>query len=166
MKSLIISLLLLLGATNAWADAISVENAYVRHMPPGQKVTGAFMTLKNGSDQDRAAISASSDVAETVELHTHIHDKGVMKMRQVEKIEVAAGAETVLEPGGYHVMLIGLRQSLELGQKVSITLNFDDGSSVPVEAEVKSIMGGMKMDKKSSEHGGKAAEHGGKAMNQ
>ena len=93
-------------------------------------------------------------------------NQGVMKMRQVEKIEVPAGSETVLEPGGYHVMLIGLKQSLELGQKVAITVNFDDGSSVPVEAEVKTVMGGMKMDKKPMEHGGKAMEHGGKAMTQ
>ena len=156
MKSLLISVFLLLGASGAWADAITVENAYVRQMPPGQKVTGAFMTLKNGSDQDRAAVSASSDVAESVELHTHVHDQGVMKMRQVEKIEVPAGSETVLEPGGYHVMRIGLTQPLELGQTVVITVNFDDGTSVPAEAEVKSVMGGMKMGKKPMEHGGKA----------
>ncbi len=156
----------MLGATSAWAGALTVDNAYVREMPPGQKVTGAFMTLKNGSDQDRAAVSASSDVAESVELHTHVHDQGVMKMRQVEKIGVPAGSETVLEPGGYHVMLIGLKQSLELGQTVIITVNFDDGTSVPVEAEVKTVMGGMNMGKKPSEHGGKAMEHGGKAMSQ
>ena len=165
MKTLITALIFLFSAS-AWADAVTVENAYVRHMPPGQKVTGAFMTLKNGSDQDRAAVSASSDVAETVELHTHLHEDGVMKMRQVEKIEVPAGSATVLEPGGYHVMLIGLKQSLEMGQMVGITLNFDDGSTVAVEAEVKSVMGGMKMGKKPMEHGGKAMEHAGQKMTQ
>lgn len=144
MKALITASILLFSS-NLWAASIIVEDSYVRHMPPTQTVTGAFMVFKNTTGSDLAVVSAESDVADKVELHTHLHEDGVMKMRQVDKIEVPAGGATVLEPGGLHVMLIGLKQPLELGQMVEIKLNIDDGSSTQIEAEVKSVMGGMKM---------------------
>ena len=144
MKALIAASLLMLSS-NLWAASIAVEGAYVRHMPPTQSVTGAFMVFKNTTDSDRAVISAQSDVADKVELHTHLHEGGVMKMREVDKIDIPAGAETVLEPGGLHIMLIGLKQPLDLGQVVDIELMLDDGSSVQVQAEVKTVMGGMNM---------------------
>ncbi len=151
MKTLIAVSLILLNSS-VWAASVNVEGAYVRHMPPTQSVTGAFMTFRNTTDADREIVSAESDVAERVELHTHLHDNGVMKMRQVEKIEVPARGETVLAPGGFHVMLIGLKQPLELGQMVDIKFNFDDGSSEQIQAEVKSVMGGMKMSGGNMDH--------------
>ena len=79
-----------------------------------------------------------------------------MKMRQVDQIDVPAGGETVLEPGGFHVMLIGLKQPLKPGQMVDIKFYIDDGSSTQVQAEVKTIMSGMKMkggmDHKKMDH--------------
>jgi len=144
MKTLLTATLLLLS-TNLWAASIIVEDAYVRHMPPTQSVTGAFMVFKNTSDVDRAVVSAESDVAGTVELHAHLHENGVMKMRQVDKIDVPAGGETILKPGGLHVMLIDLKQPLDLGQMVEIKFILDDGSSTQVQAEVQSVMKGMKM---------------------
>jgi len=144
MRKLIIAALVVFSSS-VWAGSVEVKDAYVRHMPPTQTVTGAFMTLVNTTDSDRAAVSASSDVAETVELHTHIKDGGVMRMRQVEKIDIPAGGSTELKPGGFHVMLIDLKKPLELGQMVDISLTFDDGSSTAFQAEVKTVMGGMKM---------------------
>jgi len=155
MKALLTASLLLLSS-NLWAASIAVEDAYVRSMPPTQTVTGAFMVFKNTTDSDRAVVSAESDVSDKAELHTHLHEDGVMKMRQVDKIDVPAGGETVLEPGGFHVMLIGLKQPLKLGQMVDIKFNIDDGSSVQIQAEVKTVMGGMKMkgdmDHKKMDH--------------
>ena len=148
MKRLILATFVMLASGmwgSVWAGSVEIKDAYVRHMPPTQSVTGAFMMLVNTSDADRAAVSAQSSVAGTVELHTHIHDGGVMRMRQVDKIEVPAGGMTELKPGGFHVMLIDLKGPLELGQMVDIKFNFDDGSSAEIEAEVKSVMGGMKM---------------------
>lgn len=151
MKRFILAVLVVLSS-GAWAgshgqqESVAVKDAYVRHMPPTQTVTGAFMMLVNPTDSDRAAVSAESSVAGSVELHTHIHDSGVMRMRQVEKIDVPARGMTELKPGGFHIMLIDLKAPLESGQMVDIKLNFDDGSSVEIDAEVKSVMGGMKMD--------------------
>jgi copper(I)-binding protein len=151
MKIIITAFLILLSS-NLWAASVSIEGAYVRHMPPTQTVSGAFMTFKNSTDKDRAVVSVESDIAERVELHAHLHENGVMKMRQVEKIEIPAGGETALAPGGFHVMLIGLKQPLELGQMVAIKFNFDDGSSEQIQAEVKSIMDGMKLNDGDMNH--------------
>lgn len=117
--------------------AVTAENPYVRLVPPGVKTSAAFLTLKNGSDSPRKLVKAASPVAATVELHTHIHDNGVMRMRPVADIEVPAKGSTVLQPGGLHIMLIDLQQALQEDAKVPLTLSFDDGSTVQVEAPVR-----------------------------
>ena len=144
---------------NAVAAGVVAEEAYIRLLPPTQKVTGAFMVLKNHSAENRAVVSAQSDVSASMELHTHVHDNGVMRMRQVEKIDVPAQGEAVLKPGGLHMMLIGLKQPLTLGQIVDIKLSFDDGSSDVIQAEVKKILSGMSGMKKKMQHQ-KTMDHG------
>ena len=144
LKYLMMAIALSLGSAAA-ADAINVIDPYVRAMPPGQKVTGAFMTLQNNSDSDRALVRAASDAAQTVELHEHLHKDGMMQMREVEKIDIAKGATTQLKPGGLHVMLIGLTRPLQVDDIVTIKLVFDDGSEQSVEAPVKHILSGMGM---------------------
>ena len=154
MKKLLLALSIsLIGMGSAWA-APSAEGAYVRAMPPGQKVTGAFMVLQNPDSSDRALIKAESDAADVVELHEHINEDGVMKMRPVKQIDIKANAKTDLKPGGYHVMLIGLKKPLNIGDKVGIQLHFDDGSQQDVEAPVKKIEMAMKGGHKGHKMGG------------
>jgi copper(I)-binding protein len=123
------------------ARSIAVEGAYVRAVPPGQPNSAAFLTLSNGDDADHALVAGRSDAAQTVELHTHIVDEGVMRMRRIERIDVPAGREQVLEPGGLHIMLIGLERQLQAGDEVSLTLEFEDGSSIELQAPVRPIEG-------------------------
>lgn len=118
------------------ADAVTVVQPYVRLAPPNAPATGAFMVLKNGSDKEVRLVKAESAVAKSVELHNHINDGGVMKMRQVHAIAIKAKGETALEPGSYHVMLLGMKAALKEGDKVAITLGFEDGSSKQVDAVV------------------------------
>ena len=127
------------------ADTIMVMDPSVRAVPPGQDQTAAYLTLHNQDKQDHALVKAASPAAKVVELHTVIHENGVMKMRPVEKMEVKAGTRTELKPGGLHIMLIGLKAALKEGDKVSLTLGFEDGSHKAIEAVVKPIMPGMKM---------------------
>lgn len=144
---------MLLGGI-AQAD-VTVENAYVRAMPPGQKVTGAFMLLTNTDNEERLLLNAESDVAKTVELHTHINENGLMKMRPVEHIAISAGNSTELKPGSYHVMLIGLNRILKPGDEVELLLTFDDKSSQTIMAPVKKIemtMGNMKHGEHKKDH--------------
>lgn len=125
------------------ADGIQVVDPYVRAMPPGAKVTAAFMTLRNGG-ADTKLVKAESKAAKNVELHNHVDNDGVMEMRQVPAIELKANTETALQPGGLHIMMIGPTAALKEGDTVSLTLRFADGSSKTVEAPVK-MPGAMPM---------------------
>jgi periplasmic copper chaperone A len=100
--------------------------------------TGAvYVTLTNSGAQADSLISASSDAAQTVELHEVKNEGGVMKMRPVQAIEVPAKGKRELKPGSYHIMLMGLKQDLKPGDKIAVTLKFEHGGEVPVEAVVK-----------------------------
>ena len=123
---------------------ISIENAYVREVPPSVPTSASFLTLSNNSDREVALIKATSEVAENVELHEHTHNNGMMEMRQVQEIIIPAKGTTVLKPGGFHIMLIGLTRKIAAGDTVEISLEFDDGSKKEIEVQVKQIMNSMK----------------------
>jgi len=130
-------------SSSVLADVI-VEAPYARAVPPGQPNSAAFMTLNNG-DKAVSLVSGSSSAAKVVELHTHTHKDGVMSMRKIDKIDLPANGEVSLEPGGLHVMLIGLKEQLKADQQIDLTLNFSDGTSQALTLPVRSVMGGMKM---------------------
>ena len=114
---------------------VTVSDAWVRGTVPGQKATGAFMSLKSASDA--ALVSASSPVAGIVEIHEMAMEGGVMKMRAVPKLPLPAGKPVELKPGGYHVMLMDLKQQLKEGDTVPVTLAFTDKDGKKVTQEVK-----------------------------
>jgi len=128
------------------ADHIDVIDPYVRAVPPTAPASAAFMVLKNASDYDTALVDAGSDVAQVTELHTHIHNNGMMMMRPVAKIHLPAHRATPLKPGGYHIMLINLKHALKPGDTVRLTLTFKDGSQKRITAPVRMIHGGRKGD--------------------
>jgi hypothetical protein len=118
------------------ADSVSAIGPFVRLAPPGAQATGAFMILKNNGDKDVKVVKASTPAAKTAELHEHINDGGVMKMRPVAAIDIKAKGEAVLMPGGLHIMLIDLNAPMKEGDKIPVTLGFDDGSSKQVDVPV------------------------------
>ncbi|MDZ7752852.1 MAG: copper chaperone PCu(A)C [Gammaproteobacteria bacterium] len=119
------------------APGIEVTEAYIFELPPVQKNSAAYFTLVNPGANDRALVGARTPVARKAELHTHINDDGVMRMRQVDRIDVPAGGTTRLQPGGLHMMLFGLTRGLTAGDEVEIELRFDDGSTTDVVATVR-----------------------------
>ena len=125
------------------ADDISVSDPFAREVPPGAPASASFMTLDNMGDQAIKLVLAESDVSKIVELHTHTNDNGVMRMRQVEFIEIPANGQTVLKPGGLHIMLINPVTLLKAGQTVSVQLQFEDGSTKQVDMPVKSFKNRM-----------------------
>ncbi len=132
-----------LAFTSTAFAGVEVIDPYVRAVPPGAPATAAFMGLKADAD-GVALIEADSDVAKAVELHTHVHDNGVMRMRPIEKIELKKGEVVTLQPGGLHVMLIGLTRPVKPGDSVDIELKFSDGTSQKITAPVRRIkMKGM-----------------------
>ncbi|MBL1378960.1 copper chaperone PCu(A)C [Zobellella iuensis] len=130
------ALVLLTGPS--WAQVI-VSEGYVRATPPMGPNTAAFMQLENGGDRDLALVSAASPQAEKVELHTVLEQDGVMRMREVERIAVPAGDAVSLQPGGLHIMLLGVKQPLAAGDEVSLELRWDNGDTEQLLLPVKDI---------------------------
>jgi len=96
-----------------------------------------FMAIRNNGDQPDRLVSATTPAAPTVELHTHVRDGDVMRMRPVTDISVPAGQTVRLQPGGLHLMFIGLFQELRQGQSVPVTLVFERAGSVTVQMEIQ-----------------------------
>lgn len=129
-----------LHACNAEAqNSISVSNPQVRSTAAGQRVTGAFMLLKNATAADIDLTAAKSDIASMTEIHESSMKNGMMEMNQVDKITIPAHGTAELKPGGFHIMLMGLKQQLSQGEKTSITLTFSDNSQQTIEASVVDV---------------------------
>ncbi len=152
MKQAVVTLATLLLATNLQAADVEVVEPYARATAPGQMNSAAFMQLKNTGTATRV-IGASSTAAEAVELHTHQNDQGVMRMRQIEAIDLPANETITLAPGGLHIMLIGLPQALAAGSTVDLKLEFEDGDSRTLEVPVQMVMpGGMQHGQQHKAH--------------
>ncbi|HLO63798.1 MAG TPA: copper chaperone PCu(A)C [Azonexus sp.] len=128
------------------ADNVAVQDPYVRLAPPNAPATGAFMVIKNNGDKDVKLVKADNSASKITELHTHLNEGGVMKMRPVPAVEIKAKGEAVLKPGGLHIMMIDLKAPMKEGDVVPITLTFDDGSAKTVDAKVvRPMAAGMPM---------------------
>jgi hypothetical protein len=118
-------------------DAMDMDDGHSMGNMSGGSNSAAYMLLRNTSDADDALVRASTAVADTVELHTvEMTDDGVMKMRPVPQIDIPAGGETSLQPGGFHVMLLGLKHDLKEGETVDLTLTFENAGDVTITAPV------------------------------
>lgn len=130
-------LLALAAATAGAADPMAVEHGWARATAPGAANGAAFMTLVNRGPRDNALVRAESAAAAAVELHSHVMEQGVARMRQIAEIPVAAGGRAELRPGGMHIMLIGLKAPLVDGGQVALTLRFRDGSAQQVRLPIR-----------------------------
>lgn len=145
MRSILLALSLLFSVHLAANDgAITVNGAYARATPPNAPTSAIFMQMNNNSEQTVSLVSASTPAAGRVELHTMLMDGDVMQMRQVEKIEVPAGKQVELKPGGLHLMLFDLANKFAEGEEVELTLVFSNGSQQQLTVPVKKVMHKMK----------------------
>ena len=137
------SLLILFSVSSASVLAADVEikNPWVRGTVSGQQATGAFMEIISKSGA--TLVGASSPSAGVTELHEMKMDGGVMRMRAIPRLDLPAGKPVALGPGGYHVMLIQLKQPLKKGDRVALTLQIEGKDrkveAVQVEAEVRDL---------------------------
>ena len=135
MANLFLCVVFLLTAC-ATGEGVESHEAWVRNANQGE-ITAVYMILHNHTNVDDALIGVSTDVAEAAELHLSEVQNDVMTMTPQEKIEIPADGEVVLESGGYHIMLIGLKQDLQVGGEITVTLNFENYPDVPVTVPVK-----------------------------
>ena len=144
MKKLVASLCLLAAATLAQAQ-VTIQDPWVRGTVPKQQASGAFMQLS--ASKDTRLIAAQSPVANVVEIHEMLMDNNIMKMRQIPGLDIVPGRVLDLKPGGFHIMLIELKQQLKGGDVVPITLIFEDTQTKKqftqeVQAPVTALGGG------------------------
>ena len=121
--------------------AIDIGHPFARPTNAGQQVGAGYLKLVNQGAADRL-MSASSPAAASVEMHTMAMEGDVMKMRQVDAIDLPAGQTVELKPGGYHLMLMGLKAPLKAGDKLPLTLKFEKAGAVLVTVNVESPKGG------------------------
>ena len=113
-------------------DDISINNAWIRASVAGDENGAAYMVIRNRGQKSIRLIAARSDLALAVELHTHTRVDGLMRMIEVPHVEIAAGEEVAFEPGGYHIMFLGLRDAFVEGDRHTIELVFEGRD--PIEA--------------------------------
>ena len=115
---------------------ISAEDVWAR---PGlaDGNSAVFFIIHNDGTGEEKLVSASSDVADAVELHKSTMVDGAMKMEMQDFILVQAGGEMVFKPGDYHVMLIGLKDDLSVGDEFEVTLGFESGEAITISVVVR-----------------------------
>ncbi len=136
-------------STAAFAQ-VDVRNVWARGTVPAQTATGVFMTLH--AHQNARLVGVSTPVAATAEVHEMKMEGNVMRMRALDALPLPKMEDVELKPGGYHVMLLGLKAPLSVGDKVPVTLKIEQGGKLieqRVEAEVRGLT--------APAHGGGAA---------
>lgn len=120
--------------------AIEVARPWVRAMAPHAPAAGGFMALRNTGDAADRLLSVSSAEAERVEIHEVVMDRGVMRMRPLASgLALPAGATVELQPGGYHLMLIGPRRRFAAGEEVAMRLVFARAGTTEVRFAVRPL---------------------------
>jgi len=133
-------------AQGASTATIAVQQPWARATPAGAMTGAVYMTLVNKSGSADRLTGASSDVAPTVQIHEMSVVNGVMQMRQLANgLPIPAGGTVTLKPGGYHVMLIGLKKPLAPGQTLPLTLVFEKAGNISVTVPIQAM--GAEQDK-------------------
>ncbi|MDA7949417.1 MAG: copper chaperone PCu(A)C [Hyphomicrobiaceae bacterium] len=131
---------------------ITVESPWVRTTIPNRPAAG-YMTVRNSGNSADAILSASSPVADKVELHTHLMENGVMKMRAVEKVAIPAKGSAEFKSGGLHLMIFGVKTPLKDGDDLPLTVVFEKAGPVELDFKVSTLAGSKKVKDDHSGHG-------------
>jgi periplasmic copper chaperone A len=124
------------GTANA--AGLVAKEAYSYPTLKGTTTTAVYVTVENTGDSPAVLTGGSSDVAAKVELHDHVmQEGGIMQMVHRETVEIPAGKTVSFEPGGLHIMLMGMKQPLAAGESVSVTLTVKDAEPMSFTAKVK-----------------------------
>jgi hypothetical protein len=125
------------AAAIAQSSGIEIKDAWARATPGGAQTAAAYVTIE-APDGDRLT-GASTPAAQQAEFHSMTMEGSIMKMRQVDGIDLPAGQPVALKPGGYHIMLTGLAKPLEVGQSFPLTLDFAKAGAHQVTVSVAKI---------------------------
>lgn len=140
MKRLLFAACFAAGAAHA---QVTVEKPWLRATAPGAKVGGGYVLIRNAGAAADRLVGASSPAAARVELHTHIREGEVMKMREVRAFDVPARGSFELKPGGAHLMFMELKRPFKEGESVPVTLKFETAGELGAEFQVGRLGGAM-----------------------
>ncbi|WP_332690996.1 copper chaperone PCu(A)C [Bosea sp. (in: a-proteobacteria)] len=119
---------------------LKVEQPWTRATPAGAKVAGGYLAVTNSGSAPDRLLGGSSEVAGKVEIHEMAMNNGVMTMRGLpEGLAIKPGEKAELKPGGYHLMLMGMKRQLKEGENIKVTLDFEKAGPVAVEFSVQSV---------------------------
>ncbi len=139
LKHLAAAILLLVACVRPLA-ALEFNKGFVRGLPPTQTTTAAFFTVRNSSRDSWVLNRVISPAASRVEIHEHVNRGGTLQMRQRASLTIPAGGEVVFEPGGLHLMLMGLTAPLREGDSVSLAFHSETGAVAEVVFPVISVI--------------------------
>ena len=137
--AIVTALILAACAAGSAGPQISVEDAWARPVPAAGGNGAVFMRLVNAGGEPDQLVGGQSPVAGSVEVHQTKMEEGVMKMEHIPGLEVPPKDEVLLEPGGYHVMLIDVSGPLEVGDSLPITLRFEKSGEMKLDVEVREM---------------------------
>ena len=137
--ALVFSLLAL--ASLPAAAQVAIEKPWARATAPGARVAGGYMVIRNQGAAGDRLLSVSSPASAKVEMHVHVHDNGVMRMRQVPAYDVPAKGAFELKPGGAHLMFVDIKRPFKEGEKVPVKLKFEKAGAVNAEFHVGRLGG-------------------------
>ena len=145
MKTLLsLFLLFTLGSgLQAQESPLRVEDPWLREAPPSARVLGLFMQLHNAGDRELVIQEATSPVCERVEIHRTVVEDGVARMIAQPELRLAPGETISLEPGSYHLMLIGPTRPLLAGDEVELQIRYNDDQELAILVPVRSDRGEM-----------------------
>jgi copper(I)-binding protein len=143
---MLVSALFLAGCGGNQGPDIRISDPWARPSPKMATSGAAYMIIENKGNEDDALIGVEGDVSDAIEIHEMLIDENnVMRMKPVEgqRLVIPAKSKVELKPGGYHIMLIGLKKPLQEGEEIEITLKFEKSGDIKVKAPVKMMdMGG------------------------
>lgn len=129
------------SAPKSPSKRLSIVDPWVREAPPGIRILGAYMTVVNPDDQADRLLSASSPLAEEIEIHRMSVANGMMTMEAIPFLTVPARGEVKLQPGGNHLMIYGMKRELKEGDRLPLDLKFERAGTLSISAPVRKVMG-------------------------
>jgi hypothetical protein len=121
------------------AIGVAVPKAWARASPGGATIGAAYVEIRNSGEAADKLVGVATPAAGRAEIHTHLMDNGVMRMRKLDALELAPGTSVAMGPGGHHLMLFDLKSPLKAGDKLPLTLTFEKAGTIQIVAEVLEI---------------------------
>ncbi len=116
---------------------VQIEGLFIKELPPGQMTAAGYMKITNSTKVSQSLNYIHSPNAEHIEIHRSIYNDGMMQMRPVKRLTLNPGEEKILEPGGFHLMIMGIYDNLEPGDVFPVTFEFETGLVITKDLEVR-----------------------------